>query len=158
MQATARRNSELFRYLESLSKAVFQTGIAWQVVENRWDGTREAFHDFDPEYVANLAPHQIDRLLNDARIVRNRRKVEAIVLNARRILAIEQEYGSFHRYLRSFGNFDDLLADLQQKFKYLGETGAYHFLWKAGEEVPAWGDFMNGRNIRPSRAWTHHSG
>lgn len=74
----------LSSYLEHLSKAVFMAGMSASTVEAKWLGTRDAFEGFQPERVAALAAGDIERLALDARIVRNRRKIEAIVTNASR--------------------------------------------------------------------------
>ena len=125
-------------YLEVMSKSVFQTGISWRVVEAKWPGIREAFHGFDPEIIARLPLEEIDSLALDARIIRNRRKVEAIIGNAQRLLELDKQFKGFRKYLRSFGSFEDLTKDLHKNFKFLGDMGAYHFLWVVGEKVPDW--------------------
>ena len=73
-------------YLEIMSKAVFQSGISWKVVNSKWADIREALRGFDPVAVANITPMDLDELTADKRVIRNRRKLEAIVENARRIL------------------------------------------------------------------------
>ena len=130
-------------YLDVLTKAVFQSGISWRVVEAKWPGTRVAFHDFDPERVANLTPKQIDRLTEDTRLIRNRRKIEATVENAETMLDLDRAHKSFRRYLRSFADFEAVSADLVRRFKYLGETGAYYFLHVVGEPVPSHEEWMD---------------
>ena len=69
-------------YLEVMSKVVFQSGMSWKVVESKWPSILEAFHDFDIETVANFGEPELDALTNDTRVIRNRRKLEAIVHNA----------------------------------------------------------------------------
>ena len=123
-------------YLEVMSKAVFQSGMSWQVVNNKWDGIRDAFRDFDAETVARLGEREIDALTQDTRVIRNRRKIEAIIENANRMLALEAEHGGFRNYLRSHGGFEATVADLRKQFKFVGETGCYIFLYIVGEEVP----------------------
>ena len=123
-------------YLEVMSKAVFQSGMSWQVVNNKWDGIRDAFRDFDAEAVARLGEPEIDALTQDTRVIRNRRKIEAIIENANRMLALEAEHGSFRKYLRSHGGFEATVTDLKKQFGFLGETGCYVFLYIVGEEVP----------------------
>jgi DNA-3-methyladenine glycosylase I len=123
-------------YFEVLTKAVFQSGISWRVVEAKWDGLREALEDLDPERVAALGPPDVDRLMEDARVIRNRRKLEATVDNAAEMLALAEEYGDFGRYLRSHGGFEETAADLKRRFRFLGDLGAYYFLHVVGEEVP----------------------
>jgi 3-methyladenine DNA glycosylase Tag len=129
-------------YLEVMSRSVFQSGISWRVIEAKWDGFREAFGLFDPETVAGFDPPDVDRLAQDTRIVRNRRKIEAIIHNARTMLELDREHGGFRKYLRSHGNFEETVADLRTRFKFLGNLGAYYFLYVVGEEVPPHEDWM----------------
>ncbi|MCH8066237.1 MAG: DNA-3-methyladenine glycosylase I [Chloroflexi bacterium] len=123
-------------YLEVMSKAVFQSGMSWQVVNKKWDGIRDAFRDFDAEAVARLGEREIDALTQDTRVIRNRRKIEAIIENANKMLALEAEHGGFRKYLRSHGGFEATVADLRKQFKFVGESGCYIFLYIVGEEVP----------------------
>jgi len=125
-------------YLEALSKPVFQAGISWHVVENKWDGIKEAFDNFDPTVVSRYTGTKLSKLLEDERIIRNHRKIEAIVYNARRILELDAQHGGFRKYLRSFKSYEDLAADVRKQFKFLGDMGIYHFLYTVGEEVPEW--------------------
>ena len=123
-------------YLEAMSKAVFQSGISWKVVETKWPGIREAFKGFDAEAIARFTPDDVDRLTADSRVIRNRRKLEATIENARQMLELEKQHGSFRNYLRSHGGFEGTAADLRRRFRFLGDLGAYHFLWVVSEEVP----------------------
>ena len=128
-------------YLDVMSKAVFQSGMSWKVVEAKWDGTREAFHGFDAERVAAMSEAEIDGLASDARVIRNRRKLNAVVSNAGRMLELEDEHGDFRGYLRSRGEFWDTLKMLRKDFKFLGDFGAYYFLFVVGEDVPPHDEF-----------------
>ncbi len=139
--------NSLADYLEVMSKSVFQTGISWKVVEAKWPGIKEAFYGFDPQRISRLTVSEIDRLLENKSIIRNRRKIEAIIGNARRILELDSQYGSFRKYLRSFKSFEELTADLRKQFKFLGEMGAYHFLWVVGEKVPTWEDWSSQHGL-----------
>ena len=123
-------------YLEVMSKAVFQSGMSWKVVDSKWPGIREAFFDFDADTVAKMGEREIDALTTDTRVIRNRRKLEAIVDNANRLIELDAKHGSFRDYLRSHGGFEAMVADLRKQFKFLGETGSYVFLYIVGEEVP----------------------
>jgi 3-methyladenine DNA glycosylase Tag len=134
--------TRLADYLDVLTKAVFQSGISWRVVEAKWPGTREALYDFDPERVADLTPDDVDRLVQDQRLVRNRRKIEATIANAGTMLELDREYHGFKAYLSSFGNFDATSGDLVKRFKFLGATGAYYFLHVVGEPVPPHEEWM----------------
>src|SRR5208283_2497607 len=120
-------------YLEAMSKAVFQAGISWKVVDAKWPGIREAMKEFDPQIVAKFSGTDIDRLMQDTRVIRNRRKLEGIVLNARKMLELDKEFKGFRTYLRSLGSFAETTAALHRDFKFIGESGAYYFLWVVGE-------------------------
>lgn len=139
-------------YLEVMSKSVFQTGISWKVVENKWPGICEAFKNFDAPQVASLTEKEIADLTQDARIIRNRRKIEGIVHNARRLIELEEEHGGFRNYLRSFADFDALVKDMRKQFKFLGDTGSYVFLYVVGEQVPPHEDWMAAQERKKSRA------
>ena len=132
-------------YLDVMSKAVFQSGISWKVVEAKWPSTREAFYEFDAQKVANLSPDDIDELTQDTRVIRNRRKLEAIIGNANRMIELEGQYGSFRGYLRSHKDFDAATKSLRKDFKFLGEMGCYYFLYVVGEQVPFHDDWMASR-------------
>ncbi len=139
-------------YLDVMSKSVFQSGISWRVVEAKWPGTREAFRGFDAEAVADLSPAEMDALVADTRVIRNRRKLEAVVQNARRMLDLQERHGSFQAYLRSHGGFDETVADLRKQFRFVGEMGAFHFLYVVGEEVPSYEDWSASRGRTPRTA------
>ncbi len=122
-------------YLEIMSKSVFQSGMSWKVIESKWPETREAFHGFDIHDVANFNERDIEDLTKDARVVRNYRKLMAIVFNARKMLELEKAHGSFQNYLRSHGDFDATLNAIRKDFKFMGPSGIYVFLYVVGEEV-----------------------
>ncbi len=133
---------KLADYLEVLTRAVFQSGISWRVVEAKWPGTREALYDFDPRRLAELTPDDVDRLSQDQRLIRNRRKIEATVANAQTMLDLDREFHGFKRYLSSFDEFEAESADLVKRFKFLGATGAYYFLHMVGRPVPPHEEWM----------------
>ena len=129
-------------YLDVMSKSVFQSGMSWKVIESKWPSTQEAFHSFDAERVASMAEREIDALAQDTRVIRNRRKLEAVVSNANRMVELEAEHGSFRKYLRSQDDFTSTLKMLREDFKFLGDTGAYIFLYVVGEGVPPHDEFQ----------------
>ena len=135
----------LAAYLETMSKAVFQTGISWSVVDAKWPGIREVMKDFDPLALSRFTGPDIDRLMQDTRLIRNRRKLEAVVLNARKMLELDKEFKGFRSYLRSHGSFAETTAALHRDFKFVGETGSYYFLWVVGEKVPPWEEWQASR-------------
>ena len=139
-------------YLDVMSKSVFQLGISWRVVEAKWPGTREAFRGFDPEAVGDLTPAEMDDLAADTRVIRNRRKLEAVAQNARPMLELEERHGRFRSYLRSHGGFEETVSDLRKLFRFLGDTGAFHFLYVVGEEVPSYEDWCASRGRTPQSA------
>ncbi|NIM93281.1 MAG: hypothetical protein GTO18_06180 [Anaerolineales bacterium] len=127
-------------YFEQITKAVFRAGFSWKVIENKWPNFQEAFDHFSIDKVAAYDVRDVDRLLDDEGIVRNGRKIESTIYNAGVIVDLRDEYGSFEAYLRSMDNQDyqSVSKDLQNRFKHLGRTGTYTFLWCVAEEVPDW--------------------
>jgi 3-methyladenine DNA glycosylase Tag len=124
-------------YLEQLSKGVFQAGISWRVVDAKWPTIRKAFHSFRVERVARMTDREIDALAKDERVIRSRPKIAAVVHNAGVILEIEREEG-FKKHLRSFEGYEELATDLKKRFKFVGDSGVYHFLWTVKQPVPDW--------------------
>lgn len=144
--------TKLSDYLEVLSKAVFEAGMNWKVIEKKWPGFQEAFDHFEPEKIASYTPADIDRLMADTRIIRNMRKVEATIHNAKAFLEIEEEFGSFAKYLKAKRPFDSQLKDLQKRCKHLGNFGCYYFLYVVGEEVPPHEEYSAKLKGEPSKA------
>jgi DNA-3-methyladenine glycosylase I len=129
-------------YLEVMSKGIFQAGISWRVVEAKWPGIRSAFENFEVHKVADFDERDIEKLSQDHRVIRNQRKLEAIVGNARRMIALDKEYGSFRRYLRSHGDFEATLNAMRKDFKFMGPMATYYFLYVVGEDVPSHEDYQ----------------
>ena len=128
-------------YLEVMSKAVFQSGMSWKVVEAKWPSNREGVHNFHGQEVADFNDFDLEELAKDTRVIRNRRKLEAVVSNAQKMLELDEEYGSFQKYLRSQGDFDGTLTALRKDFKFMGPTGIYYFLYVVGEKAPPHEEF-----------------
>ncbi|MEC8910062.1 MAG: DNA-3-methyladenine glycosylase I [Chloroflexota bacterium] len=129
-------------YFEELTKSIFRAGFSWGVVRAKWSGFRTAFHGFDLRRVAGYGPNDVSRLGDDALIVRNRRKILATIENARVILELVEEHGSFLGYLRSLDHLDypSRVRLLTREFAGLGRTSAFVFLYCVNEETPAWQD------------------
>ena len=133
-------------YLSVMSKSVFQSGMSWDVVESKWPGTTEAFYNWDMDKIAMMGEPDVERLAQDTRVIRNRRKLAAVIDNAGTMLGLEKEHGTFKKYLRSHG--DDYYAleqDLRKHFKFLGEMGIFHFLYVVGEQVPEYEKWQAAR-------------
>ena len=90
------------RLFEFLVLEGAQAGLSWMTILRKRDAYREAFKQFDPEAVARFGEPTINRLLTSSAIVRNRRKIESAIQNARVVKAIAAEQGSFDRYAWSF--------------------------------------------------------
>jgi DNA-3-methyladenine glycosylase I len=76
--------------LERIALEGFQAGLSWLTILRKREAFREVFHGFDPERVAAMTPDDVERLLGDARIVRNRAKIEATIGNGRAVLALHE--------------------------------------------------------------------
>jgi 3-methyladenine DNA glycosylase Tag len=119
-----------------MSRAIFQAGLSWKLIESKWPSYERLFEGFDPALVAAFGEADIDRIASDPSIVRTRKKIAATVENARTLLALEREHGSFAAYLRSFPSYPERSADLRRRFAFLGELSVYYLLFLVGEEVP----------------------
>ena len=124
-------------YLEQLSKPVFQAGISWRVVDAKWPGIKSGFHNFKLERVARMSDREISTLAKDERVIRSRPKLAAVVHNANVLLELERS-GGIRKHLRSFDDYEALATDLKKRFKFIGDSGVYHFLWTVKHPVPEW--------------------
>src|SRR5689334_18653843 len=77
----------------------FQAGLSWSTILNKRENFRKAFHDFQVEKVARYSEKKIQKLLNDAGIIRNKLKVYGTVNNAKKFIEIQKEHGSFDNYI-----------------------------------------------------------
>lgn len=141
------------RHFEFLLLETQQAGLSWLTVLKKRKAYRQAFRQFDPVEVARFSATDIDTLLGNAGIIRNRRKLEAAVKNARCFLAIQEEYGSFDAWLWRFvdgrpvvnhreslselpatsGLSDAVSAEMKQRgFAFVGSTTIYAHLQAVG--------------------------
>lgn len=123
------------QYFALLSRAVFSAGLGPRVVASRWSDMCAAFHGFDPAVVAQMGESDVLGLLSNPGMIRNRRKIEAVIANAKRFLDCVRKHSSFHRYLLALGAEDDLggaAAKLSETFVHLGQTSSLFFLFSAG--------------------------
>ena len=130
-----------------------QAGLSWSTILNKRDGYRKAFADFDPEKVARFTKKRVEKLLLDPSIVRNRLKVESTVSNAKVFLDVQEEFGTFSKYIWGFvdgrpiqNDFkkdggvpatspesDALSKDLKKRgFRFVGSTIIYAHMQATG--------------------------
>ncbi len=130
-----------------------QAGLSWETILNKRHAYRERFDGFDPARVARFTPARVERLLLDSALVRNRLKIESTVSNAKAVLAVQREFGSFDAYVWSFvggtarinqwraakevpprtAESDALSRDLARRgFKFVGSTICYAFMQAVG--------------------------
>lgn len=136
-------------YLEVITRAVFQAGMHWGVVDAKWAGFREVFAGFDPRKVAGLTDKDVDRICLDTRVIRNRPKIHATVANARTLLELADGPSAFRRWLGSHGDYEQTALAVRREFKYIGDSGAYYVLWVVGEPVPDFERWAKSRNFTP---------
>jgi DNA-3-methyladenine glycosylase I len=141
------------KLFEFLILDAFQAGVSWAIVLHKRENFRRAFHNFDARKIAQYDAREVERLLADAGIIRNRLKIAATINNAQRFLEIQKEFGSFDQYIWSFvggkpivhkfktvrqipatsKESDALSADLKARgFKFVGSTICYAFMQAAG--------------------------
>lgn len=128
-----------------------QAGLSWEIILNKREGYRAAFNSFDPAKVARFSESKRAQLLLNAAIIRNRLKIDAAIQNARMFLAVQQEFGSFDRYIWQFVDgapkkrkrgqgvpahteeSDAMSKELKARgFKFVGSTICYAFMQAVG--------------------------
>jgi DNA-3-methyladenine glycosylase I len=130
-----------------------QAGLSWWTILRKREGYRRAFVDFDAAKIARFTARSVERLMQDASIVRNRQKIEAAINNARKFLAVQAEFGSFDAYVWRFvggqpkvnrwrehgavpptsKESDALSKDLKARgFKFVGPTIVYAHMQATG--------------------------
>ena len=125
-------------YFENMCRIIFQAGLNWNVIDKKWHTTKKAFANFSVDKVARFSDADLERLLKDEGIVRNRGKIQAIILNAQQFKEIQKECGSFQKYLTSLdksNNYTSVVKELSSRFKWLGPPSASLFLYTVGEGV-----------------------
>jgi DNA-3-methyladenine glycosylase I len=123
-------------YFGQMTKAIFQAGLNWKMIDNKWPNFEKAFSKFSIAKVAKFGDSQIALLMKNEGIVRNEGKIRSTIYNAQQAVLIEKDFGSFKEYIRSFGkNHDKLSEDLQSRFHHMGASSARTFLWMAGVKL-----------------------
>jgi len=143
-------DQKLFKFLVLDS---MQAGLNWLIILRKRENFRRAFDNFNPEKIAKYDEKKIKELLLDKGIIRNRRKIEAAIQNARAFLAVQKEFGSFDAYIWQFvkgkpkknswrtlqeipaktKESDAMSKDLIKRgFKFVGSTICYAFMQAAG--------------------------
>lgn len=125
-------------YFENMSRIIFQAGLNWHVIDSKWATTKEAFLNFKIEKIARFTNADVERLMKDTGIIRNKGKIQAIIQNAIRFKDIEKQCGSFQKYLDSLdksNNYANVVKDLTSKFKWLGPPSASLYLYTVGEKI-----------------------
>jgi len=152
-----------------------QAGLSWEIILRKREGFRAAFDGFDPEKIARYDEKKIRELLADARIIRNRLKIQSAVSNARAFLALQKECGSFARYIWQFvggkpkvnarrslkdipatsAESDAMSRALKKRgFRFVGSTICYAFMQAAGlVNDHAVGCFRHAELKRRMRHW-----
>jgi DNA-3-methyladenine glycosylase I len=141
------------RLFELLVLEGAQAGLNWQTVLRKRENYRRAFSGFNPAEVSKFGPSDVERLLADSGIVRNRLKIEATVVNAEKVVTTQREFGSFDAYVCQFvGNkpiknsftslsqipattkeSDAMSKDMRKRgFKFVGSTICYAFMQAVG--------------------------
>ena len=141
------------KHFEVLVLSGAQAGLNWSLVLKKRDGYRRAFDKFDPEKVARYSERQIQTLMTDPEIIRNRMKIEAAVHNARAFLKVQEEFGDFDSYCWNFVGGQPKLnrwkatrqipatspesetfgKDLKRRgFSFVGPTVAYAYMQAVG--------------------------
>lgn len=141
------------KHFEFILLDTFQAGLSWRTILNKREGFRRAFADFDPKTVANFTPNHVEGLLLNPEIIRNRLKIQGAIKNAQAFLKIQEEFGSFDKYIWDFVdgkpqvNLPKTMKDIpatsalsdkvskalkKRGFSFVGSTTCYAYLQAAG--------------------------
>ena len=132
---------------EMLILESFQAGLSWECVLNKRDSFRKAFDNFDIDKICSYDENKINELLSNKDIIRNKLKINASINNSKIFKKIQNEYGTFHNYLKTFTNdkiiyevgkttnelSDNISNDLKKRgMKFVGSTIIYSYLQAIG--------------------------
>ena len=128
---------------EVMSLQVFQAGLTWRMILNKRDGFRSAFGGWNIETVAGYGPAEVEALRNDSGIIRNRLKIQATVDNARAIVDLKSEHGSFCNWFYEVlegSEYPALQKMLRNNFKFMGPEISRMWLMASGRITREEGD------------------
>jgi DNA-3-methyladenine glycosylase I len=126
---------------ELLSLEGAQAGLSWIPVLRRREGYRRAFKNFNPDVVARFDDARVDAIMSDVGVIRHRQKIVSVITNARAVIDIQGDHGSFSEYIWALGTADDdgqqaaaaMSARLRKDgFKFVGATICYAFMQASG--------------------------
>lgn len=146
---------------ERLSLEIFQAGLSWLIVLKKRPGLVEAFDRFEPEVVAAYGETEVARLMADARIIRNRRKIDAVIENARRLTALRAAHGSFAAWIKASHPLtkEQWVKHFKKTFVFMGGEVVNEFLMSIGylpgahrESCPVFGQIAQCRPAWMERA------
>ena len=133
-------------HLAVMTRAIFQAGLSWALIDARWDAFRAAFDDFNVTLVAAYGEGDVERIMAAAGVVHSRSKIAGTIANARALKALAAEYGDAGAYARSFASYDALYADAKKRFAYLGDLSCYYWLFRTGLPVPPFERWLEGQD------------
>jgi DNA-3-methyladenine glycosylase I len=125
-------------YFSNMTRCIFQGGLNWVMIANKWTNFLKAFDGFDIDKVAAYSLDDQDRLKNDAGIIRNKQKIMATINNAEEFQRIIREHGSFQKWLDGLdksNNYKVVVGRLKMRFNRVGPSTAHIFLWSIGEPI-----------------------
>lgn len=128
-------------YFENMCRIIFQAGLNWSVIDKKWPSSKKSFANFSIDKVARFKDADVQRLMKDEGIVRNKGKIQAIIQNAVQLKILKKQCGSFQSYLDSLdksNNYALVVKDLSARFKWLGPPSASLFLYTVGEKIKHW--------------------
>jgi DNA-3-methyladenine glycosylase I len=119
------------KYFEILCLCLLQAGLNWGLIRKHWKTYKEGFYDFD---IRRLSRARAKDLLKDSRVIKNNKKVEAIIHNATIFIKIKREHDSFSNFLKSLRHLknEELFKCLSKQFRHVGPYTAEYFLHSVG--------------------------
>ncbi|GAC1414972.1 MAG: hypothetical protein NVSMB5_03610 [Candidatus Velthaea sp.] len=130
-----------------MTRAIFQAGLSWALIDARWEAFRSAFDGFDAALIAHYGEADVQRLMETEGVIHSRAKIEGTIANARTLIGLAAEHGSINAYVARFADYDALWKDAHKRFKHLGDLNCYYWLFRTGAPVPQFEQWMTRHTV-----------
>lgn len=129
-------------HLERMALEIFQCGLSWRIVLVKRPALREAFEGFKLERVAGMGARDVERLMGNPAIIRNRAKIKATIANARQFIELAEQAGSYRKWFNGLGagtasQRSAVFETFREQFSFMGPETTKCYLMGVGKIPPA---------------------
>ena len=143
-------------YLSRMCLRIFRAGLKHSVVDAKWPGFEEVFHHFDPPRVRDIADENLERILNDTRVIRHWGKIKAVRENAAALCQVAERHGGLGAYLGQWpgDRIVELWDDITKRFAQMGGNSAPYFLRMVDKDT----FILTEAVVKALNRWDAHAG